>query len=442
MQLKSNLNNSSLFCLIGASFETSNMGVSALAAGTIESIINSQPNAEIIFLDYGIEGKTYQFKSSKGNVPVRLLNIRFSKKFYLTNNIAYLIFLALLLKIIPIKTFKHFIIRRNAWFHDICRADVVTSIAGGDSFSDIYGFGRLVYVALPQILVLLLNKKLILLPQTYGPFSGCAARAIARFILNRSYEIYSRDQEGLAEVAQLSGKEITEKLHFCHDVGFVVAPDRPSHSSFDKLAIPDDKTGNLVGLNVSGLLFMGGYTKKNMFGLKSNYADLIYDLIHYLITVKSVPVLLVPHVFGSGTNSESDSSVCKLIYRELKPRYLKMLFMASGHFNQSEIKYIIGQCDFFIGARMHACIGALSQCIPAIGIAYSKKFKGVFETVGMESLVADPRLSDKDEILRIIDTAYDNRVQLRNILKQRIPKARQNVFDIFKNMDFKMRSNI
>ncbi len=426
------------FCLLGSSFETSNLGVGALTAGTIESILASHPDAEITLLDYGKEGKTYQFKSSRGDVPVRLLNIRFSKKFYLKNNIAYLIFLALVLKIIPAKKIRSFIIRRNSWLHDICRADVVTSIAGGDSFSDIYGLGRLIYVALPQILVLLLNKKLILLPQTYGPFNGRAARAIARFILNRSHTIYSRDREGLAEVAQLSGnKEIDEKLHFCHDVGFVVQPYESAGHNPDTLNIPDAMTRNLVGLNVSGLLFMGGYTKKNMFGLKSNYAELIYDLIHYMIEVKSVPLVLVPHVFGSGANSESDSAVCELIYKELKPRYPQMLFLASGLYNQSEIKYIIGQCDFFIGARMHACIGALSQCIPAIGIAYSKKFKGVFETVGMESLIADPRLSDKDEILQIIDAAYDNRLQSRSILKQRIPEAKQNVFDIFKSIDFK-----
>ncbi len=432
------MNNSLRFCLLGASFETSNMGVGALTAGTLESILTSHPDAEITLLDYGKESKTYLFKSSRGDVPVRLLNIRFSKKFYLKNNIAYLIFLALLLKIIPGKKIRSFIIRRNSWLEYIDRADVVTSIAGGDSFSDIYGFGRLIYVALPQILVLLLNKKLILLPQTYGPFTGRAARAIARFILNRSHTIYSRDHEGLREVEDLTNnRNINSKLHFCHDVGFVVAPDRPSHSGFDILSLPDDKAKQLVGLNVSGLLFMGGYSKKNMFGLKSNYAELIYDLIHYMIEVKSVPLVLVPHVFGSGTNSESDSAVCELIYRELRPRYPQMLFLASGRFNQSEIKYIIGQCDFFIGARMHACIGALSQCIPAIGIAYSKKFKGVFETVGMESLIADPRLSIKDEVLQIIDAAYDNRLQLRSILKQRIPEAKQNVFDIFKSIDFK-----
>lgn len=438
MQSYTNLHEPSRFCLLGASFETANMGVSALAAGTIESIIHNQPNAEITLLDYSKEGKAYQFKSSLGNVPVRLLNIRFSKKFYLKNNIAYLILLALALKIVPVEKLKNIIIRRNAWLQHISHADIVTSIAGGDSFSDIYGLARLIYVALPQILVLLLNKKLILLPQTYGPFNGRAARTIARFILKRSHAIYSRDQEGLDEVKKLTGnKGISGKLQFCHDVGFVVPPERPAVHSFDTLAIPDDKIRNLIGLNVSGLLFMGGYSKKNMFGLKSNYAELIYDLIHYLITVKSIPVLLVPHVFGSGSNSESDQSVCELIYQDLKPRYPSMLFLVSGNYNQSEVKYIVGECDFFIGARMHACIGALSQCIPAIGIAYSKKFKGVFETVGMGNLIADPRISDKNGILSIIDKAYTNRHQLRSILAQRIPEAKQNVFDIFRTIDIK-----
>ena len=49
-------------------------------------------------------------------------------------------------------------------------------------------------------------------------------------------------------------------------------------------------------------------------------------------------------------------------------------------------KAVIGQCDFFIGSRMHACIAALSQGVPCVGVAYSMKFAGVFDTVGMERM--------------------------------------------------------
>ena len=60
-------------------------------------------------------------------------------------------------------------------------------------------------------------------------------------------------------------------------------------------------------------------------------------------------------------------------------------------YDQHEIKGVIGMCDFFVGSRMHACIGALSQGIPCVGVAYSMKFRGVFESVGVADWVVDSR---------------------------------------------------
>jgi len=79
----------------------------------------------------------------------------------------------------------------KSWVSKILASKVHLSIAGGDSFSDIYGLRRFIYVALPQILVLLLGKPLVLLPQTYGPLKGRCSRMIARFIFRRAALICS-----------------------------------------------------------------------------------------------------------------------------------------------------------------------------------------------------------------------------------------------------------
>jgi len=424
--------------LLGATFETTNMGVSALTAGTINCIIHKDPEAEITLLDYGKERKTYKYRTQSKEITIQLLNMRFSKKIYLSNNIALLILLSLLIKLVPSRKFKARLISGNLFLNHIQQSDVVASIAGGDSFSDIYGLGRLFYAALPQMLVLLLKKRLIQLPQTIGPFKGVIARFIARYILNHSSVIYSRDYIGLKETEELLRKDVADKLRFCHDVGFVVSPVIPQTMDLDGLPEANEGKNDLVGLNVSGLLFMGGYTKQNMFGLKSDYKELVYELIDLLIKEKKLTVLIVPHVFGyGGRNSESDSIVCDNIYAELKPKYQDRLFLVRGSYNQSEIKYIIGGCDFFVGSRMHACIAALSQCIPAVGIAYSQKFKGVFETIGVENLVADPRMMEKKEIFTIINRAFEERKKTRGMLQKLMPEIRKEVLGIFDDIEFK-----
>ena len=87
------------------------------------------------------------------------------------------------------------------------------------------------------------------------------------------------------------------------------------------------------------------------------------------------------------------------------------------------MKHVIAQCDFFTGSRMHACIAALSQGVPAVAISYSDKFVGVLETIGMTEAVADPRKLDENQILKIIGEAFDRRETSRRHLLTVIPEV-------------------
>lgn len=426
------MNKNPKICVLGASFGTNNMGVNALTAGALKAFFERYPDGELFLLDYGKKGVTCNFQMGDRTIPVQLVNIRFSKKFYLKNNIALLIVLAMFARCIPFRRTRKKIISENPWLRRVAGADVVVSMAGGDSFSDIYGMGRLLYVSLPQFLALILGKKLVLLPQTIGPFKNTIAKTIARIILQKATVIYSRDRAGVVETRGLLGSGHNDgKIRFCYDVGFVVDPAKPGDMDLDGLTERGSGDSPVVGLNVSGLLFMGGYTQNNMFGLRVDYRKLVYNVIEHLIRQKDATILLVPHVFGPKEHAESDAAVCEVIYAELKQKYQNKLYMARGKYDQSEIKYIIGLCDLFIGSRMHACIAALSQSIPAVAIAYSKKFIGVLQTINAGYSVADPRELESGDILTIIDRVYDQRASIKRQLERTMPAVKEAVLQLF-----------
>jgi polysaccharide pyruvyl transferase WcaK-like protein len=420
--------------LMGATFDTDNMGVSALIAGSIEAALHKWPDARILLLDYGKERLRFRYDSANGPVAVDLLNMRFSKKLYLRNHIAILILLAIVLRLLPVRL-RQFMFLRNMYFKEISSADVAVAISGGDSFSDIYGLGRFFYSSLPQILVQIIGKKLIFLPQTVGPFNNWLARTVAGHILKQATLVYSRDYAGLEEMEVfLNGHFDPDRFRFCYDVGFVVNPVRPGKVDIEGFA---GKGGVCitVGLNVSGLLWMGGYTQNNQFALKTDYRLLVEKLIDYLIREKDARVVLIPHVFGEEKGSESDQTVCEMLYQNLKSRYANKLFSVRGKYDQSEIKYIIGLCDFFIGSRMHACIAALSQGIPTVPVAYSKKFIGVMKTIGVESYIVDPRTMKEREILHTVDRTWTERDSIRQHLKSKMPEVKARVLNLFKEID-------
>jgi polysaccharide pyruvyl transferase WcaK-like protein len=416
--------------ILGATFETGNMGLGALAAGTVQCIRYEYPNAGVFLMDYLHEETVRTVRIDGEYLTVPLLNLRFSKKIFLPNNIALLIFLTLVSKLIPSQKLKRKFINRNRYLREIAETHLFVSLAGGDSFADVYGFSRLVYVALPQLLVLLAGKRLILMPQTYGPFRGAWARAIARFILRRAEMIYSRDVSGAEGIVSMLGlPSSSPKVRFCYDVGFLLEPDAPAHLGIEGISLRHRSDTTLVGVNVSGLLLMEGYTRNNMFGLKVSYRSLILRVLEHLLKDPSVSVLLVPHVFGEEAGSETDTLACNAIFEELKGKYEGRLGTVRGRHNQNEIKYIIGQCDFFIGSRMHACIAAVSQSVPAVSIAYTDKFIGVMKAVGVESLVADPRSMTTDEILAHVSGNLRDRETLHRQLLQKMPEVKRTILN-------------
>jgi colanic acid/amylovoran biosynthesis protein len=133
------------------------MGVSALTAGALTCLNQAIPDAEISLLDYGAEARTYTIDVGGKRIEVRLINLRFSKRFYLPNNVASLTLLSLIIRLLSFRGLRRALVARNQWLRQIDETGLFAAISGGDSFSDIYGFSRLLYVALAQILVLILR---------------------------------------------------------------------------------------------------------------------------------------------------------------------------------------------------------------------------------------------------------------------------------------------
>ena len=359
--------------LMGAGFTTKNMGVWALASGAITSALRVHTDGKIFFLDYYLTEESYDVKTGNGSVSAQLLNLRYSKKFWLPNNIARLLLTALIIKFFPSQTLRNRFIGRNSLLRHIVTADVIGSIAGGDSFSDIYGIQRLIYVALPQILIILLGKPLVLLPQTLGPFKKAFTKFVAKNILKHAQKVYSRDYKSLKAARNLVGHDCSN-LGFCYDMGFMLEPIIVKER-IPSWLIEHNRDCTVVGLNVSGLLLMGGYTQKNMFMLKTDYCRLIHEIIELLVQKHRAHIMLVPHVYGEGRKSESDLIACKEVYYKSKQEIHPFLHLLEDNYDHHELKALIGRCDFFIGSRMHACIAALSQCIPAVALPTAGNFE-------------------------------------------------------------------
>lgn len=303
--------------------------------------------------------------------------------------------------------------------------DTFVSVTAGDSFSDIYGKRSFLYVGLPIFLVSHFKKKLVFLPQTYGPFDAGVSRLWARFLLNKAEKIFARDYKSIPVVKKLIPQKY-QSIAFCYDVAFGLPSEMPGVS----LVQETKNKKPFVGVNISGLLYMGGYTRKNMFGLKMDYKNLVKDTVCNLLDM-GTNVILLPHVVGS-ESIENDTDACKDVYAQFSPADRESMFVVEENLTQREIKGVISRCCFFIGSRMHSCIAALSQCIPAVGIAYSRKFIGLYETVGCQELVLDPRKMSEPELLGSLDRLYRQKEEIKTRLKDRREQVTETLAAMFR----------
>ena len=276
-----------------------------------------------------------------------------------------------------------------------------------------------------------------MLPQTYGPFNRPLTKLMARYILKHAKVIYSRDRVSTRYVNRLlNGVAAEDKVQFVPEVAFILDAQRPTNMDIGSLVDVRTDKSTVVGLNVSGLLYYGGYTRDNMFGLKEDYRQTICRIIDFLTAKKDVLVLLVPHVFPPVESAEigvveNDVAACLDVYKKFSAKYPARIFMVRGTYDQSEIKYIIGLCDFFLGSRMHSCVAALSQMIPAVGLAYSKKFSGVFDSVGVGDLVIDLRSETENSVLDFLEKVYPECEAIVHRLSETIPKAQEAILKVF-----------
>jgi polysaccharide pyruvyl transferase WcaK-like protein len=415
---------------LGADYDNNNLGIKAMATGAVTAIDAQYPNAIVQMLEYAAAPQEFTFELSQKMIRIKMMNIRRSKKLWVRNHITRLTASALLLKLIPWHRVRKSLACRNPWLRALVQADYVLSLNYGDSFSDIYGLPRFLYVSLPQILVILLGKRLVQLPQTIGPFKARVCRMIANWILSHSALVYTRDEEAVPEIRRMVPASHAGQVRFCHDLGFIVPP-----KMFSPVEPPLDKVfyrRPVVGFNVSGLLWMGGYTRDNMFGLASDYRTLVRKAIADFIENKGATVLLVPHV--NVRVGEGDPLACDEICREFQPLYPGRIFIMNPPYSEQEIKHVIAQCDFFVGARMHACIAALSQCVPTAAMAYSGKFIGVLGSVGMGSEVVDLRHISADGVMAKLGSSYDSRQVLRSVLQREMLAARRQVLDLLREL--------
>jgi colanic acid/amylovoran biosynthesis protein len=236
--------------------------------------------------------------------------------------------------------------------------DVVLDTRSGDSFTDIYGMRRLSMMSAIAECATQAGTRVVLGPQTLGPFTTGRGRWLARHSLRRAALVMARDTAS-ARYATALGRP----------------PDTVTTDVVFAIPVPDVTHSRDVVLNVSGLLW-----RENSHVDFEKYRRTIRRLMEALLT-SGRNVTLLAHVLDSPSPDNDVPAVHELA--EDASRSVEVLVPNS----LARSREVVASASVVIGSRMHACLNALSVGVPAVPLAYSRKFAPLLEDLGWNATV-------------------------------------------------------
>ena len=393
--------------LLHAAPDSGNMGVTALGYSVIGGLARRIKNLQLTVADYGLGLRAGNLSVDGQPFEFTRCGIRLSPRIYLSESLW------------NIRLASRFGGGWNSIARHMMAQDFVLDINGGDSFTDLYGRNR--FQSIVGVKSYFLDQKipLGLLPQTYGPFQEPPNREIAVDLIRRSQFAWARDQRSYQVLQDLLKSDFDPDRHHCGvDVAFLLDVVKPPESALETHTLDWLSGGSkpVIGLNVSGLIYNDPEAAVRQYGFVADYRQVIRGFVEKVLRESDANVLLVSHVIAPPGNVESDAGACQEVLRALGDLSGGRVKMLSELNDPRHVKWVISQCDWFCGTRMHATIAGLSTGVPTAAIAYSLKTAGVFETCGQGDHVADPRELSTDAVIECLWKSWNSRVETRESL--------------------------
>ncbi len=287
----------------------------------------------------------------------------------------------------------------------LAEADVLVDLSG-DTLSEDYGIPCVLSHLMPIVTALLLQRPVVLLAQTLGPFRRTLP--LAKRVLDRVTLITAREEQSFDYVRSLGIAK--PSLELTADVAFLL---ECAHSKrVDPILAAEGVSAAdapLVGIAASGLL---GHRFRP--GNPDQLDALLARVADHLIEKLGVTVVLLSHVLGPGA-ARDDRAVARRVYEKLAHKHGARLVL--GDYRPEELKGVIGRLELFVGMRMHANIAALGMGVPTVAIAYSRKTRGIMQMLGQQRWVCEIDSLTSEALCEMLESLWGQRDHVRDELQ-------------------------
>lgn len=285
--------------------------------------------------------------------------------------------------------------------------DVVLD-AAGYAYSDHLGINHLLELAKSCRRWKKAGKKIVLLPQAFGPFSSTKSKSYIKLVAETADLMFARDPVSYQHIVDAVGVE-QPNIRVAPDFTNLVSGIRPDGIDTENCTF--------------GIIPNCRMIDRTPRGKSQAYLPFIIHCVRYLLEKGKKPFILVHE-------GENDLILAKKI-RDGTDVNIPIVIEP----DPIKLKGILGSCEGTIGSRFHGLVSALSQGVPSLGTGWSHKYKMLFEDYGFAQGLLDVE-ENRVEIEKKIDLLIEQETaaKIKSIILKNAQKLKEHTMRMWKEV--------
>ena len=180
-------------------------------------------------------------------------------------------------------------------------------------------------------------------------------------------------------------------------------------------SITKSKNKPLIGVTVTQEIFHNSFPAFKSFEMKYKKSlELMSSLMDYIVEKYDVEIMFLPHCIGPTKDLDDRVVSMDIISKTRNKDKIKLI---TQEYTPEELKGLIGQCDMFIGERLHSVVGAISMGVPSIAILHNNNRNGLIEPVLNNKWICDAKEINLEFLKEKIDSLWSERDEIREELE-------------------------
>jgi colanic acid/amylovoran biosynthesis protein len=266
-----------------------------------------------------------------------------------------------------------------------------------------------------------LNKPLIFIPQSFGPFSSSLAhKGVKRLLEKQSIvKIFAREKVSHKLLHRMLNKD-DSRIALCPDMALYL------EGNADQYALkgePLDLPRPILAINLREWAFPEAGDSAPF--KREEYLNALIAVARFFIQHCGGSVMVVPQALGPDP-SEDDRGICTEFCRKARERIPAdgtVQFREPDTSSLTSFMALLSQSAILIGTRLHSCILALLAGVPAISIGYQYKSQGTLDMLGLGRFNRNITALSSEWLIGSVEEIMNHRQEIQAEIRQSLIQA-------------------